>query len=235
MINVAIVDDEKDIRDNLIDCFSFVSKELNLEFNITQFESGLSFLEDYKSAYDIVLMDIDMPGIDGMETARQLRKVDPVVVLIFVTNMAQYAISGYEVDALDFILKPVNKYSFGIKLKRAISRIPSKNDDFITIKLEKEIIKIKISSIKFLEVNKHYVIFHTNEGDYMEYTTLKDATLRINKDYFILANRSFLINPNYVTAVSKDTVTIGTIKIDISRPQRKTFLSAMSKYLGGGI
>ena len=66
--------------------------------------------------FDIVLMDIDMPGMNGMETARALRKVDAAVILIFVTNMAQFAISGYEVDATDFILKPVNKYSFAIKI-----------------------------------------------------------------------------------------------------------------------
>jgi len=235
MINIAIVDDEEEVRSSIKTCLLELTSQEGIEFNISTFVSGDSFLTDFSPVYDIILMDIDMPGADGLETSKKIRELDESVILIFVTNMAQYAIWGYEVDAFDFILKPVNKYSFFNKLKRAVNRIPNRIEDFISVKSDKEIQRVQISTIKYLEVNKHYVIYHTTTGDYTEYTTLKDALSRIHKDYFLMANRSFWVNPYYVTAVSKDYVTIGIDRIDISRPQKKAFMASMAEYLGGSI
>lgn len=234
MIRIAIVDDEREVRDNIENLLNEISITEDFNIEITQFESGNAFLFNYESNFEIVLLDIDMPGVDGLETAKKIRNLDSSVILIFVTYMTQYAIWGYEVEALDFIVKPINKYSFSNKIKRAFSRVPERMDDYITIKSDKEIMKIQISTIRYIEVDKHYVIYHTVTGNYSEYATLKDAIERINKDYFISANRSCLVNPNYITAVSKEYVAIGEEKIYISRPQKKAFMAAVAQYLGGG-
>lgn len=122
MIRVAIVEDDAAEREKIQGYLNELSRQEQIQFEIAPYPSGLNFIMGEMKGFDIVLMDIDMPGVNGMETAQALRKVDPTVILIFVTNMAQYAISGYEVDATDFILKPVNKYSFAIKIKRAVAR-----------------------------------------------------------------------------------------------------------------
>lgn len=235
MIPIAIVEDSASERARIRECLSYVENTEGILFDVQEYPNGLEFVGnlDGPVPFDLVFMDIDMPGMNGMETAKALREADSAVLLVFVTNMAQYAISGYEVDALDFILKPINRYSFAIKMKRALSRIPQKNEDYIKVRADGETRTLRISSIQWIDVSGHYVIYHTTEGDITEYTTLKEAFARINRSAFAFINRSCIVNMRYIAAVSKDTVTVGETKLDISRPQKKTFLTAMSDYMGG--
>ena len=233
MIRVAIVEDDGTERERLRACLRALEESEGLQFHITDFTTGTAFIGSFEPVYDLVFMDIEMPGMDGMETARALRKMDASVLLIFVTNMAQYAIYGYDVDALDFILKPVNRYSFAIKMKRALSRIPDWNEEYISVKTEGEIRRIPVSSIHYLDIDGHYVVYHTAEGDLQEYGTLKEAYGKLNRPSFVFVNRSCLVNLCHVSAVSRNTVTVGERQLDISRPQKKSFLTAMSDFMGG--
>lgn len=235
MISAAIIDDSPAERDRIRECLAYVEGAEGVSFDLREFSSGLEFLGTINGPvpFDLVFMDIDMPGMSGMETARALRQADASVLLIFITNMAQYAISGYEVDALDFILKPINRYSFAIKLKRALSRLPQRSENYISVRAEGETRQLRISSIRWIDVSGHYVVYHTTEGDVTEYTTLKEAAAKVKRSAFAYINRSCLIQMRYVDAVSKEAVTVGGTKLDISRPQKKAFFAAMSDYMGG--
>lgn len=234
MIQVAIVEDDASARAKIRECLDYVSAENQIVFDIHEFSSGFSFIGQYEPEYDIVFMDIDMPGMNGMDAARAFRRMDTNVVLIFVTNMAQYAISGYEVDALDFVLKPINKYSFALKVKRAVARTTKHTDDYITIKTDGGIHRERIAAVKYLEMDGHYVIYHTTSGNYAEYSTLKDAEAKINRPYFVRCNRSFLVNLRHVKSLQKDVIIVDGDELAISRPQRKAFLEALAEYMGGG-
>lgn len=233
MIKVAIVEDDREERTRIRECLAYFAETDGVSFDIAEFSTGNTFIGNYRPQYDIVLMDIEMPGMDGMEAAKAMRRMDPSVILIFVTNLAQYAISGYSVEALDFVVKPINKYSFAMKLQRAVAHIKKSTDEYILVKTAKEAYKVLVSSITFLEVSGHYVTYHTAQDEYTEYTTLKDAYGKINKEHFVFCNRSCLVNLQYVTYVDPDNVTVGKDKLQISRPQRKTFLTALSDYMGG--
>ena len=233
MIRVAIVEDDGAERERLRACLRWLEESEGLRFHVTEFSSGTAFIGSFEPGYDLVFMDIEMPGMDGMETARALRKMDASVLLIFVTNMAQYAIAGYEVDALDFILKPVNRYSFAIKMKRAAARIPKRIEEYVTVKTEGELRQLPIASVRWLDIDGHYVVYHTADGDFEEYGTLKEAYGKLNRPSFVFVNRSCLVNLYHVSAVSKNSVTVGDRQLDISRPQRKSFLAAMSDFMGG--
>lgn len=233
MIRIAIVEDEPTERDRIKVYLEEIAQEDQTQFDIEQYSSGMAFVMSGMKDYDLVLMDIDMPNLNGIETAKALRKVDQSATLIFVTNMAQYAISGYEVNAIDFILKPVNRYSFAIKIKRAISRTAKKNDNAIQIKMDGTIFLVHMYQIMYLEVDGHYVIFHTTQGDYKEYTTLKLAQKRINSSHFIQCNQSFLINMKYIESVSRESVTVGGTVIYISRKMKTEFMNAVLDFLGG--
>ena len=233
MIRVAIVEDDTAEREKIQEYLCEVSRQEQIQFDIVPYPSGLNFIMGEMSGFDIVLMDIDMPGMNGMETAQALRKVDPAVILIFVTNMAQYAISGYEVDATDFILKPVNKYSFAIKIKRAVARTAKKNDEVIQIRQEGTLHLVPISSIRYLEVTGHYVIYHTAQGNFTEYTTLKEARKKISRPFFAQCNQSYLVNLRYLESVSRETVTVAGDEISVSRKMRPAFLNTVTDFLGG--
>ncbi len=233
LIRIAIVEDEPTERDRIKVYLEEIAQEGQTQFDIEQYSSGMAFVMSGMKDYDLVLMDIDMPNLNGIETAKALRKVDQSATLIFVTNMAQYAISGYEVNAVDFILKPVNRYSFAIKIKRAISRTAKKNDNAIQIKMDGTIFLVHMYQIMYLEVDGHYVIFHTTQGDYKEYTTLKLAQKRINSSHFVQCNQSFLINMKYIESVSRESVTVGGTVIYISRKMKTEFMNAVLDFLGG--
>ena len=123
MINIAIVEDEAMYAKQLQEFLHQYEKENGEVFNITVYSDGDQIVHKYKSQFDIILMDVEMKFMDGMSAAEEIRKVDTEVVIIFITNMAQYAIRGYAVDALDYVLKPVNYYQFCTKLSRAIQRV----------------------------------------------------------------------------------------------------------------
>ena len=123
MIRVAIVDNEKEEIENLRALFQRYSRENEISFDIVSFESGITFLEEYRmERFELVFMDVDMPDMDGFETSRKLRKVDSSVALVFVTNVSRMAIQGYEVGAMDYLLKPMSYEAFRLKMPRIFAQ-----------------------------------------------------------------------------------------------------------------
>lgn len=233
MIRIAIVEDEVRERAHLRDCLAYMAEKERLEFDIVEFGSGEAFLGGYQPVYDIVLMDIELPSINGMETAKALRRLDSFVLLVFVTNMVQYAVSGYEVDALNYILKPVNRFDFALKMNKAISRTAKRTEESVQIRAGKDLYMLPVAAIRYLEVDGHYIVYHTTEGDYSEYITLKEAEKKLDKPYFVRCNRCYLVNLKYVAAVRDDVVQVGRDELLISRPQKKAFLNALAVFIGG--
>ena len=119
MYRVAVVDNEKEQTDLFVRFIADFCKETGEQIETVAFSSGVDFISDYQGDFDIVFMDIEMPELDGMETCKRLREADSAITIIFITNMAQFAIKGYEVNALDFVVKPVDYYCFSDKLKKS--------------------------------------------------------------------------------------------------------------------
>ena len=109
-VRIAIVEDKEVDAQQLKGYIMQFQNESCIPMYVTHFSNGMNFLDEYTNDFDVVFMDIEMPHLNGMETAKKLRKVDASVALVFITNMAQYAIAGYEVSAVDFMVKPVGYY-----------------------------------------------------------------------------------------------------------------------------
>lgn len=122
MINVAIVEDEDCAANNLSEYLNTFGRQNNTEIKAERFRDAISLLTGYSGKFDIVFMDIELPEMNGMDAAKKLREIDMSVTLVFVTNMAQYAVKGYEVGAVDYIVKPVSYYDFSLKLRRILYR-----------------------------------------------------------------------------------------------------------------
>ena len=112
MIRIALVEDEAEVRAQLQGYVQRHTRQYGTEFAVTEFADGMELLDDYRPVYDILFLDVEMKHLDGMETARRVRELDKDVIIVFITNMAQYAIGGYAVGALDYVLKPVPYFAF---------------------------------------------------------------------------------------------------------------------------
>lgn len=233
--HVAIVEDSPAEAELLRSYFARFTREHGVEFTLTCFASGEEFLNKYRPAYDLVLMDIGLPGHNGMETAAALRERDRSVTLIFVTNMAQFAVKGYEVDAFDFVVKPVGYSNFALKLQRALNKLDTRRDTEVLVTLSDSMVRLAASQIKYIEISGHRMVYHTTDGELYAYGNLKEVEATLGGGMFARCNNCYLVNLNYVRAVQGHTVTVGTDELQISRPRRKAFIQALNDYLGGGI
>lgn len=232
---VAIVEDCQEEAQVLRDHFSRYSAEKDAAFKLTHFTSGEEFLSKYRPVYDLVLMDIGLAKLNGMETAVRLRELDRSVTLIFVTNMAQFAVRGYEVDAFDFVVKPVSYSNFALKLQRALKKLSTRRDTEVILTLSDRMLRIPASQIKYIEISGHKMIYHTTDGDVNAYGNLKDTEAALSGELFARCNNCYLVNLDYVQAIRGYVAVVDGDELQISRPKRKAFVQALNDYLGGGM
>lgn len=233
MVRVAIVEDESICAKQISDYLQRYSKETGVEFSITCFEDGSSLVEHYSPVYDLIFLDIQMPGMDGITAAEKIRQVDVGVMLIFITNMAQYAIRGYAVDAQDFLVKPVPWFAFQQLLKNSLQKLARKETGFWLLPVENGRIRMEISRITYVESVRHRITVHTDEGDYQVSSTMKELEQKLEKQHFFRCNNGYLVNLARVTGVRDNYALLGEIQLIISRPKRKAFLAALTDYIGG--
>ncbi|MBW6471763.1 MAG: LytTR family DNA-binding domain-containing protein [Anaerolineaceae bacterium] len=235
MIRIAIVEDEEQCFLSLKKFLEQYSLKTGVLFSSVWFTNGFQFLSDYELNYDIVFMDIKMPQIDGMETSKRLRKVDPNVALVFITNLMQYAIKGYEVNALDFMVKPVNYFDFEIKLNKAIDYVNKHQEYGISIDIGDVKKKILISEIYYIEVLNHKLIYHTEHGNYETYGQLKKMEEELRIKNFSKCNNAYLINLRHVTELHPNHIVVGKDEVQVSRRKKKDFMAQLTNYMGGGL
>lgn len=234
MKNVIIVEDEQAAAHKLKSFLERYGKENDEEFNVLHYSNAVTFLSEYNSECDIVFMDIELPDLNGMEASRKLREADKNVVLIFVTNMAQFAVGGYEVGAFDFIVKPASYPNFALKLDRAINRMESNKDTQIWISGKSGKKRVMTSRLKYVEVAKHIITYHTVDGDITASGTMKTVQEQLDGASFALCNQSYLVNLRFVSEVTGYNVTVGGDELQISHPKKKEFVRALNMYLNGG-
>ncbi len=234
MLNVAIVEDDPSEAELIQKHLRRYTEQTEKTFHTEWYKDAEEFLNFYKTEYDVVFMDIELPGINGMDAAQRLRAMDSIVIIIFVTNMKQFACDGYAVDALDFIVKPAMYSRFSAVMDRVFKKLPAGDqDDEITIRTVDGMKRLAKSDILYVEIQSHRVIFHTEDSSYSIFGTMKKVKEQFPQDRFALCNSGYLVNLRYVEAIEGDTVIVRSRPLKISRPKRKSFLDALSAYLGG--
>ncbi len=226
-INIAIVEDEQSSFERLSTFLECYKLENSLEISITRFETADAFLFDYQQKYQIIFMDIAMPGTNGMEAARKLRKIDQTTLLVFVTTISNMACKGYEVDAIDYIVKPVEYPSFKIKMNRIITKIPQVKKKTIEIKTEDGFSYVQSIDIKYIEVKDHTLLFHTTKGDYKSYGSLKNFAASLADYDFYLCNNCYLVNMSFITGIDGYNIFIGYDSILICHPKKIRFCQSV--------
>ena len=234
MIWIAIVDDDPNDSGPLNARVEKYCEKNDIAATIRVFRDGFDFIRAIEH-FDIVFMDIRMEKLDGLETAHLLRKINKDACLIFVTNMAQFAIKGYEVDALDFILKPVNMSSITYVLDKAMRRLQESTNTTISLKTAKDTATISSNDITYVEVFDHNLVYHTTKGDYTVRGRLSDVREKLDPTRFVLCNRSFIVNLRYVSNLGSDYLNIGDVKISISKSHQKELMKRFSSFLGDSL
>lgn len=230
--NIAVVEDEKRSADVLIKYINRYAKENNEEIDVVHFIDGDEIVFGYKPKYDIIFLDIEMRLLDGMTTAEYIRKLDKDVIIIFVTNMSQYAIKGYAVDALSFLLKPVPYFAFSQELRRALDKIKKKENGYLMFSIKDGIMRLNASDILFIESIKHNLIIHTKHEKFITTGTMKEMEKKLADLNFFRCNSCYLINLARVTGVKNNIAIIKEHELLISRPRKKAFMEALTKFFG---
>lgn len=235
MRQIAIVEDDKNSSELLSEYLQRYSKAHGGKFETYKFYNVKDYLEQCRANYDIVFMDIELPDGNGMEAIRRIREAGVESLVIFVTNLAKYAVQGYEVKAFDFLVKPVGYYNFELKLSGALEYLDKNNDKDFLVKTKDGNVRLRGSDITYVEVMKHYLTYHTKSGDYVVLGSI-GATAELLKDCcsFVFCNRCYLVNLKYVTQIRKSTVVVAGQELQISRQKRANFLKELNDYFGGG-
>lgn len=230
-IKIAIVDNEPNqIEEIKKFCESF-SLENNFFIEINSFYNGYDFLEKDSTIFDCVFMDIDMPGINGMDVSNKLREKNKNISIVFITNLPQFAIDGYKVQALDFILKPISYADFSLVMNKILS-ITKKKEENLLFVIHNEMIRISSSNILYFEMNNHNVNIHLNDKSVYSYReTVKELELKLKNKSFYRCNSGIIVNLEWVKSIKNDVCILsdGTT-LQVSRSRKNDFLKAMTDY-----
>lgn len=232
MVAIAVVDDDAEARELLGGYITRFAGERGTDAQITGFTDAAELLHHYKPDYDIIFLDIEMAQVDGIKAAQVIRETDPSTVIIFVTNMAQLAIKGYEVEALDFVVKPVDYFSFDMVMRKALQRISRRKTQTIRLVTRDAMQVVPIERIDYVEVQDHYVTYHTADGDHTVKGTLGQAEQTLAAGTFMRCNRWYLVNIDNITAIDGNTITVGGNRIEVSRSKKQEILRAVTMSLG---
>lgn len=235
MLRIAIVEDEDACAAQLEEYLHRFQQETGAELSVTRFADGMDITERYRPGWDLILLDVEMPRLDGISAAAEIRAQDSAVQLIFITNMAQYAIKGYEVDALDYVLKPVSYYAFSLKLQKALRVLRAREERNLLLTVGGEVLRLSVSELYYVEVYNHQLRYHTARQDYTTTGSraLRDVAAELAVASFALCNNCYLVNLKYVDGVKDDHVQICGARLKISRGRRREFMQALLDFYKG--
>lgn len=234
MYRTLIVEDEPAEADRLTELLRRYGKAHNIEFGITWHSSAMEMLSD-KSRYDLCFLDIQMPGIDGMEAAGLLRTYDEEIPIIFVTNLAKYAVKGYEVGATGFIVKPVTYGNLQLSLGRALRAVTKSTGRTLTIPTEDGVRVVPLRSIVYIEVTKHRLTYHLEGEDPID---ARGSLVQVEEELadapVVRVSKSCLANMDQISMVRSSEIQMSNGDVlRISRTHKRDVVDRVTDYLGG--
>ena len=233
MITLALVEDTAFDRRMLRDCIDQYSMETGTSFTITEYNNGRDFLDHCHDAPDLIFMDIVMDEMDGMSTARKLRQTNDSSLLVFVTSMLQYAVQGYSVDAMDFLVKPVSYPLFKLCMDRVVKKLQQNAPALLRFSNRDGSWSIPAAEISYIESLDHKIYVHTKDRMLPVDGTLAAMEKQVASLPFFRCHVSYLVNLAFVERISGNDVWVNGERLSISRYRRKDFLDAWSAYVGG--
>lgn len=227
MYRIAIVEDQETDSQRLQEVISQYSKDYNIKLECQRWKTAEDFLEQYRHQYEIVFMDIRLPGMNGMNAAKKLRETDHAVLLVFLTSLAQYALEGYAVEAVDYIIKPISYAALRLKMPRMLRRCRAEEQEIMIAESNGNSVRLKPSELRYVEIFDHHIHYVTLGGIIRSYGTLKEVEDSLNDGGFFRVNKQTIINMKHVTGVDAENVFLHDRSFPLSRRRRKEFLDVL--------
>ena len=247
MKQILIAEDQEQERRRLVGYLHAYALERGQEITCMDYPDGSDLLEEYHGGADLILLDIDMVFLDGIETARRIRSFDEQVQIVFITRVVSHALEGYEVQAADYLVKPVSYELFCTKMDRIFRKMEHDQDEMITVRTGSGQRFVRIHEIVFAETSGRRVILHLPEsrragvklqdsdghlpGQFVETSMpLYQLEKQLEGKSFFRCHSAFLINLCCVTGYTQTDVLLGEIRVPLSKHRRKAFMEALTLY-----
>ncbi len=233
---IAVCDDEKTIIRQIETYLKQIAKEENEEFDILYYGSGEELLKYMPLNIDILLLDISMDQLNGIQTAKKLRENGYDSYIVFITGMTEYAIQGYEVHAFAFLQKPLMFADLCKVIHEILQKQNKQNESFLLLDERSETHVLKTSEILYAEVYHHTSILTFANGKKEYRISLNDIEDKLKDRGFYRVHKSYLINMKKIRKISFDNITLenGDL-VPLSKHRRKDFLAAYSLMIGGSL
>ena len=214
---IAIWDDEQNQIEYITSIVASWSAHEGHGCEIRTFASAEAFLFEYEEdkAYDILLLDVEMKNMNGIELAKRIRKDNNRAEIIFITSHFEFVGEGYEVDALHYLIKPISAEKLTQVLTKAAEKL-SVEPPSVVISCEGETVKLYEADILYVESFLHYIVIHTKDKEYKIKENMSVFENRVS-DYFYRIHRSYLVSLKYITRISRTSVSIGNTELPLSR------------------
>ena len=232
MVNIAICEDELIHRDEIRELLESNLKLHNVSYNIYEFKNGKELLRKYPNDLDILILDIKMDDMDGIEVARNIREFDEEVEIIFMTSYPEYMQKGYEVRAYRYLLKPIKEEDIRNNIISLIELLKVERSKYLCISTKDNIHRIAINSIVYIETERPNLIINTISSSYKSKITMKDIETYLNEYNFFRCHNSYLINLKFVEEIQKNNVIVKGKKIPLSRHKINYLKVALADILG---
>ncbi len=235
MLTIAIIEDNNDDYLLLKEFLNTYFTETNNSFQITYFSDSVAFLNEDFNQFDLCFLDIEMPSLDGMSLAREMRRRGYKQSIVFVTNVYSLAVAGYEVDALDYILKPIKYPSLSLKMDRIIRLVKKQKGMKISLSFKGETIILNQKEIMYLEVKGHNIYVYTLKDVISFRGKMSDMEKKLDSSIFSRCNNCYLVNLSFVSKIDGHEAFLSNGEsLQISFPKKKRFVEELTTYISGG-
>ena len=244
MYRISIVDDEGAACVRLESMITDYGQKNGYEYELSRYGSAEEYLAAGDDDSDIIFLDIDMPGVSGLDLAKKIRETRDDVILIFCTNLQQFALNGYEVEALGFIVKPVGQYSFDLFMNKAMRRLSNSSivagAGSIHLKTVGSRLLVNVKDIGYVEVRRHKLYYHIykKDGSAEEVIqvrgSMQEAESKLAQYGFARCSIGYLVNLSHITSIKGSEVYLPQTILSVSRNYRKPFMEAFMRRLASG-
>lgn len=236
MIKIAIVEDEIKNMKQIQLFLQQIQQQKKTLCTVKTFMDGSEFVSQLEQQWDLILLDIEMPDLNGLETAKKIREVNQDTKIVFVTHMDEYAVEGYIYNASNYILKPLNEQEFFMKVGKIIEQIKQTSQDNIYLSNRDEMLKIPLSEVVYIEAQGHMITLHMENHIEVKSTsvgTLTQLEKTLSSKGFYRCYKSYIVNLRYVYDIKEQCLLQDGTLLEIGRGKKKEFRRILMNFLTG--